>query len=559
MGDSPSEGIRRSLAVATSVRIRRQRENILQDKFRFVVYTADLGHFVRRGVVDIDRAIPEVSWLIVLHTPRKSLDTLLRNQWRNFKRNGWRWIPYQTIEILNRLMPRKHRVEPSLQVPGYEFTEAGFHQRRNIRILKVNDIHASSVVEEIRNFDPQLGLSLAAPILKPAVFTLPKLGTLNLHKGKLPEYRGMPPAFWELWNEEQSVGCTVHWVEAGLDSGAVVREASVHRERYSSLRGLQLCLDVLGVELMRDAVLDVISNLADAMPQTLGGHTYRKPTLTQQARLNAKLGRRQPTGRQPTRLFKAMVYFLALWSHRLFVARFHKPRVTVLLYHRVSDDARDNLTVGIEQFDRQMALLRKHCHCLSIEEVITNVHLKLEVGKPIVCVTFDDGYEDNYLHAAPILLKQGIPAAFFVSTGIVGTNLSFPHDVRRGNPPLKNMNWEQLKRMRELGFTVGSHSVSHIDCAAEVEDLVRWELEQSLSDLRRKLGVQRPIFAYPYGGRANMAPARLDLVREAGYVACLSAYGGVNEGVIDSFNVLRGGIHWEFSDLAFLCRCEGIA
>jgi hypothetical protein len=42
-------------------------------------------------------------------------------------------------------------------------------------------------------------------------------------------------------------------------------------------------------------------------------------------------------------------------------------------------------------------------------------------------------------------------------------------------------------------------------------------------------------------------------------VACLSAYGGVKEGVIDSFNVLRSGIHWEFSDLAFLCRCEGIA
>ena len=38
-----------------------------------------------------------------------------------------------------------------------------------------------------------------------------------------------------------------------------------------------------------------------------------------------------------------------------------QPRVTVLVYHRVSDGARDNLTVGIEQFDRQMTMLRKHC------------------------------------------------------------------------------------------------------------------------------------------------------------------------------------------------------
>ena len=535
-------------------------ENILQDKFRFVVYTADLSHFVRRGVVEIDRAIPGVSWLIILHAPRKSLDTVLRNQWRNFKRNGWRWIPYQTIEILNRLLTRKRRAEHCLLVPGYEFTETGFHQLRNIRVLKVDDIHASSVVEMIRNFDPQLGLSLAAPILKPAVFSLPKLGTLNLHKGKLPEYRGMPPVFWELWNDEQSVGCSVHWVEAGLDSGAIVREASVLRKRYSSLRGLQLHLDGLGVELMRDAVLDVTSNLVNALPQTVGGHIYRKPTLAQQARLKAELARRQPSAiSQPIRLFKATAYFLTLWSYRLFVRRFRKPRVTVLLYHRVSDDVRDNLTVGIEQFDRQMTLLRKHCHCLSIEEVITNVHLKLKVGKPIVCVTFDDGYEDNYLHAAPILLKQGIPAAFFVTTGIVGTNLPFPHDVRRKNPLIRNMNWEQLKKMHELGFTVGSHSVTHIDCAAETEDIVRCELEQSLSDLRRELGIQHPIFAYPYGGRANMTSARLDIVKKAGYAGCLSAYGGVNEGVIDSFNILRGGIHWEYSDLAFLCQCEGIA
>jgi peptidoglycan/xylan/chitin deacetylase (PgdA/CDA1 family) len=547
------------MADSATPRLEGQRENILQSKFRFVVYTADLGHFVRRGVVEIDYAIPEVSWLIILHAPTKTLYTVLRNQLRNFRRNGWRWIPYQTIEIINRLLPKKHRTESSLKVPGYEFTEAGFHQRTNVQVLKVNDINASSVVEMIRNFDPQLGLSLASPILKPAVFSLPKLGTLNLHKGKLPEYRGMPPAFWELWNDDQSVGCSVHWVEEGLDSGAVVREATILREHYSSLRGLQLRLDALGVELMREAVLDVISNQANAAAQTVAGKTYRKPTLAQQALLKVKLDRRQPhTVVQPVRLFKEMVYFLALWSHRFFISRFREPFVTVLLYHRVSDDARDNLTVGIEQFDRQMALLRQHCHCLSIEEVITNEHLKLEVVKPIVCVTFDDGYEDNYLHAVPILLKQEVPAAFFVSTGIVGTNLSFPHDVRRGNPSLKNMNWEQLKRMCELGFTVGSHSVTHIDCAAEAEDFVRWELEQSFSDLRRKLGVDHPIFAYPYGSRANMNPARLDLVRRTGYTACLSAYGGVNKGVIDSFNVLRCGIHWEFSDLAFLCRCEGI-
>src|SRR5262249_28366355 len=140
------------------------------------------------------------------------------------------------------------------------------------------------------------------------------------------------------------------------------------------------------------------------------------------------------------------------------------PRVAVLLYHRVSDDARDNLTVGIEQFDRQMALVRKHCRVVSIDDVVTG--RGVVSGTPTVCITFDDGYLDNYLHAMPILLKHAIPAAFFVSTGIVGTERAFPHDLRRGNQNLPVMNWDQLREMRDRGFTIGSHSVSHIDCAA---------------------------------------------------------------------------------------------
>src|SRR6185369_6522094 len=118
----------------------------------------------------------------------------------------------------------------------------------------------------------------------------------------------------------------------------------------------------------------------------------------------------------------------AAW--RMGLGGFLKPRITVVLYHRVNDTSRDNLTVGIEQFDRQMALLRQYCHPLSIEEVIAHQTIP-RTDKPLVCVTFDDGYLDNYLNAAPILLRNQVPAAFFVSTHIVGSLNRFPHDIRR--------------------------------------------------------------------------------------------------------------------------------
>jgi len=524
---------------------------------KIVVFTGDLAYSVRRGIVEIDAALPAVSWLIVLHSPRKALRRVLRNQWGNLKRNGWRWIPYQVTSLWDQVLGTDSVARDKLY-PGGEFTRAALEARSSVRITRVDDINSVQSQHEIRSFAPDLGLALASPILRRETFSIPKLGTLNLHKGRLPDYRGMPPAFWELWNNEGSVGCTVHWVDDRLDTGPVVREGTVLRSLFSTVRGLQLQLDEVGVRLMRDAVSDVLSGAYVSKPQVPQGRTYRKPTLGEAAKLEARLSRSQaPRSPGPIRALKATRSAVAYSLWRAGLDRFLRARVSVLLYHRVSDEARDNLTVGIEQFDRQMALLRRRCRPLSLPEILSNRVLS-KSREPLVVVTFDDGYLDNYTNAVPILRRHGIPAAFFVATGIIGTDGRFPHDVRRGNAQIPVMHWQHLREILDWGFVVGSHSASHIDCASEPEDRVRRELVDSREALRRELGIAEPIFAYPYGGRNNMTSQRLELVRQAGYIACLSAYGGANVETIDSFNVLRRGINWEFSDSAFLFECLGL-
>lgn len=522
-----------------------------------VVFTNNLAYSVRKGIVEIDKTLAGAQWLIVIGSQPPSLVRLARNQWRNLRRNGWRWLPYQAADLWRRVAERFRTSEPPGAL-GAEYSTSALRARPNVRVLEVFDINAPSTCAAVREFAPDLGLSLAAPILRDSLFSIPRLGTLNLHKGRLPYYRGMPPAFWELWNGEQAVGCTVHRMDEKLDTGEIVCEARVEREKFSTVRGMQLRLDEVGVELMREAVQQVLDGTACAMPQAAGGKTYRKPTLAQVSALHRRLASASLTSARPIkRLATEVISGTAFFAWRLGLRRLLAPRISVLLYHRVSDDARDNLTVGVEQFDRQMELISRYCQSLSIDEVLDCAAVP-RTRKPLVCITFDDGYLDNYLNAAPILLRHGVPAAFFVSTGLIGTQGRFPHDVRRGNPVIPLMDWDHLRALHAAGFVIGSHSVSHIDCAAESAERVRSELEQSRAHLRRELGLERVIFAYPYGGREHMTGERLELVKQAGYSGCLSAYGGTNLRKVSRFNVLRRGIHWEFSDRALLFECLGL-
>ena len=162
----------------------------MEEHPRIAVFTGDLSYSVRKGLVTIDDALPGLSWLEVIHSPHKSPRQLLKNQWLNLHRNGWRWIPYQAGDILHRLWPGK--ISNSVQgTPGADYNMSAVMSRPNFRVEYVDDLHGDASLALVNDFQPYLGLSLAAPILRRSLFAIPAQGTLNLHKGRVPDYRGV--------------------------------------------------------------------------------------------------------------------------------------------------------------------------------------------------------------------------------------------------------------------------------------------------------------------------------------------------------------------------------
>jgi peptidoglycan/xylan/chitin deacetylase (PgdA/CDA1 family) len=176
-------------------------------------------------------------------------------------------------------------------------------------------------------------------------------------------------------------------------------------------------------------------------------------------------------------------------------------RVVVLAYHSVHP-TRGFASVTPVDFVRHLEWLKEHCELVEFHSI---PQLAQENGgeKPIVAVTFDDGYDDNYTYALPALASIGVPATVFVTTGLVEGD---PAVVRRlrdlwnaSGEDVKGLSWGQMEEMQAARVTFGAHTVSHPNLAALDPLSVTQEMRTSRNILEEHLQVSVETFAYPFG------------------------------------------------------------
>jgi hypothetical protein len=155
------------------------------------------------------------------------------------------------------------------------------------------DLHSADCLDHIRRLRPDLGIVFACYRLQRNLFEIPRLGTLNLHLGKAPDFRGSSPGFYELLAGVPEIGVTVHWVDDDLDTGPIVRQRTFPLDtappgdpiRY--LSALQRTVLVpAGAALLADAVRGEAYGESVLLPQPAGGgRPHRRATWAQQRML----------------------------------------------------------------------------------------------------------------------------------------------------------------------------------------------------------------------------------------------------------------------------------
>lgn len=220
--------------------------------------------------------------------------------------------------------------------------------------------------------------------------------------------------------------------------------------------------------------------------------------------------------------------------------------VSVLFYHRVSDEHPNCWTISRDIFRRHVDYCCRHMDLIDLAEVQRRVGGD-HSSSPAVSFTFDDGYAENCDFALPLLIDRQIPCTYFVTTSHVRNRAPFLHDTRAGIP-LKVNTVAQIREAANNGVEIGCHARTHFDFSRAREmKVIRREIVDAKDELEQMIGKPVRYFAFPYGLPAHLTPEAIDVIQDAGFVGFCSAFGGYNLPGRDAFHIRRCHGDPEFS------------
>ncbi|MFK5892531.1 MAG: polysaccharide deacetylase family protein [Pseudomonadota bacterium] len=275
-------------------------------------------------------------------------------------------------------------------------------------------------------------------------------------------------------------------------------------------------------------------------------------------------------------------------------------------YHRIGDISECELDSNV--FSCNAAVLEKHLlffrenfTVVSLTELSEIIKTKKPINKKLALLTFDDGYQDNYKVAYPLLKKYGLTATFFVATDFIGnseipwwdqiawiikqsknTSIKIPFSSQIVNTKNRNINnairialdclknssvridifieklaenanisqvlkhkdnlfmsWDMLKEMQKNTMDIGSHGCSHRILSFLTSSEQSDEIIRSKKILETQIGIKVSSFAFPVGNHASYTKETCELLKQAGYQLGFSYIAGINQNNYEKIMDLR--------------------
>ena len=230
----------------------------------------------------------------------------------------------------------------------------------------------------------------------------------------------------------------------------------------------------------------------------------------------------------------------------------------VLMYHRVADTgifdlSLDDWNIAPSRLEKQLQWLARNAECVPLGDVLQKCSCATR-SKPVVALTFDDGFANFRHRVLPLLERYRIPATLFVVTRYVGSEEPYPFDhwaqqnrLRIPSIAWRPIHWAELEECLHSGLvSVGSHSHNHFNAMNVSDEQLAEEATVSREILQRRLGNDAvSLYAYPYGSSrlGHVRAAYTEAVRTAGYTLAVTTDLGLATSSTPRFQVPRVEVH----------------
>jgi peptidoglycan/xylan/chitin deacetylase (PgdA/CDA1 family) len=214
------------------------------------------------------------------------------------------------------------------------------------------------------------------------------------------------------------------------------------------------------------------------------------------------------------------------------------------MYHSIGD--RLDSSVPVKQFERHLQILTTNYRLQTLRE--WHESSTEPSSQPTACITFDDGYLDNYEQALRVLEKYDIPATFFITTELMGSRFS----TSSGESPMMNSN--HIQKLADKGHEIGGHSASHTRLNNLSSKRARSEIINCTETLRNELNLEVDSFAYPKGSRNSQIIQVLNELDYQRAVTTAERLAGDRDG---EFELPRIWIHKRLPEAIFRSKLTG--
>jgi methionyl-tRNA formyltransferase len=132
-----------------------------------------------------------------------------------------------------------------------------FALNNNFEVIQPEILKDEALINKIKSAKPDLIVVVAFRILPKEIFTIPKLGTINVHASLLPKYRGAAPINWALINGEKETGVTTFLIDEKVDTGNILLQKRVDIDDTDNFESLYNKLSVIGSVLLLDTIIKI--------------------------------------------------------------------------------------------------------------------------------------------------------------------------------------------------------------------------------------------------------------------------------------------------------------